>query len=163
MIDVAVRDTGDSSGIVAWTETIEDPREALQAITEVMRDDIAERFDTETDPWGRTWAPVSITTIEIRLKQGKDPTPGRFTPRARITDGGKSTRIGFVGNPHAEQFHLGNPSNRVFGRGLGPRPPRAILPLRGGAADLPDDLREDIMDAFRGEIREAVRAMSGGD
>lgn len=156
MIDVLATSTVDS-GILAWTEAIEDPRPALQSIRVLIRADIAERFDSETDPWGASWMATSITTLEIRLARGQSPQARRFTPSSRSTDGGRGIAIGFGSNPHARRFHFGNPANRVFGRGHGPIPPRPILPLRGDALDMPDALRAEIMEAFQDEIREAVR------
>lgn len=161
MIDVSVsEDSGTGSGIVAWTEAIEDPRPALQSIGEIMRASVQDRWDSETDPWGASWQPRSITTIEIREKQGKDPFPSAFTAASRIVDDGKTARVGF-GSPMPRYIHEGNPSNRVFGRGRGPRPARPVLPLRGGGVDLPDGLRDEIMAAFRREVLAVVQRGSG--
>lgn len=161
MIDVLTTSSV-SQGILSWTEAIEDPREPLEAIRIIVRADIAKRFDSETDPWGAAWLPRSITTFEIRRARGQNPTPRRFTSRSRTTEGGKGIAIGFGDNPSARRFHVGNPTNRVFGRGLGRIPPRALLPIRGDSTDLPDAMRDDVMEAFRAEFLEAVRRRSGG-
>jgi len=150
MIEVDAHLTiSDGGGIIAWTEAIKDPRDSLEAVRGVMSADITQRFDSQSDPWGAGWMPRSITTLEIRAEQGKDPTPTRFAFSARIVDGGMGIRIGFNKNPIARYFHLGNPSNRVFGGASGPIPARPILPLTSSGIDLPEELRRDIMRAFR--------------
>lgn len=163
MISILHPDPAESGGgIMAWTDTVEDPRAPLREIADVVKRDVQERWDSETDPWGTAWAPRSVTTLEIRDKQGKDPTPRAIAARGRLVDRGRSVRVGPAG-PIARYFHEGDPSARVFGRGHGPRPPRPVLPLRGGSLQLPTRLRETLMDAFRASVRMQIRrARRGG-
>lgn len=162
MINVTVKsEPADGSGIVAWTETLEDPRQPLAEVAAVMRADIQERWDSETDPWGGSWAARSIHTLEIREKLGRDPIPGKFFASALSTQDGKAVDVGFS-NPIPRWFHDGNPNNRVFGRGRGPRPARPVLPLKGGTVDLPADLEAALMEAFRGEMVAEIRRRTGG-
>lgn len=151
----------DDGGIVAWQETIEDPRDSLENIRQIMAEDTADRFDTRTGPWGAPWEPVSITTIEIRLQQGKDPTPARFGASGTLDNSGQSLRFGFGSSPIPKYYHFGNPNNRVFGKAPGPIPPRPILPITSSGVELPDSLRERVMEAFTEGVREGLRRRSG--
>jgi len=152
------------SGILSWTEVIEDPREPLSAIRVLVDENIAKRFSSRTDPWGGSWAPPSITTIEIRLARGQDPIADvRFPNSSRFTRGGRSLNIGFGRNQIPRFFAEGNPANRVFGKAAGPVPARPVLPITASGVQLPTAFRAEIMDAFRDQIREAVRRAGRGE
>lgn len=144
-------------GIVAWQEALEDPRDALERIRVIMAEHIAERFQSQSDPWGTLWAPWSPTTVAIRVYRGKDLVRGPFGARARVTDGGRDLVIGFGSNPIPRYFHLGNASNKVFGKGTGPIPARPLLPITDAGVVLPSALHDEIMEAFGDGILEGVR------
>lgn len=156
--------TSSDGGIVAWTETMEDPRDALEGIREIMADNIADRFASQSSPWGAQWAPWSPVTVSIRVYRGKDLTRAAFGPAGRVKDGGQAITIGFGSNPMPRYFHLGNAANLVFGKGVGPIPARPILPLTSSGVELPDPLRNQIMEAFSEGVREGLRRRgdSGG-
>lgn len=158
MITVEARVVPDADGgIVAWQEAIEDPRDPLENIRRIMAEETAERFDTRTSPWGAPWEAISITTVEIRLQQGKPPIGGRFGATGTMADGGKALRFGFGSNPTPRYFHFGNPANRVFGKAPGPIPARPLLPITSSGVELPDPLRNRVMEAFADGVREGLR------
>ena len=154
-MDVDVGLTAEA-GIVAWQEALEDPRDALERIRVIMAEHIAERFQSQSDPWGTLWAPWSPTTVAIRVHRGKDLVRGPFGARARVTDGGRDLVIGFGRNPIPRYFHFGNPSNKVFGKGDGPIPARPLLPITEAGVVLPSELHDAVMKAFSEGIRDSV-------
>ncbi len=142
----------------AWIEAIRGPREAMDAVAEVVANDVSERFNTETSPWGDPWPalrPATIAIYERRQKAGgrRRLERSRF---ARVVDGGRRAVIG-LRSKVARWFQFGNPANRMFGRPA-PRPPREVLPVReDGSHDLPGPLRAEVMEAFREGFRRAIR------
>lgn len=156
MISVEARLISKGPGLLAWTEEIEDPRVPLEHVRQVVMDHIEERFATRSSPWGAEWAPITITTLEIRIQRGQGPPRVRFGARARVADGGQAIAIGFGSNNVPEYLHRGG-AHMVFGRPGRPMPARPILPLTAAGVALPDALREEVMDAFRDGVREGLR------
>jgi phage gpG-like protein len=151
------------AGIDAWAAAFARSDDWLKALGELLREDVEQRFQTQTDPWGAAWAPHSAVTVALRNREGK---PGRILikdrylansfsyrierlphPRVIISSGGPSARYAA-----AQQF--GNPNNKMFGRGRAPIPPRAMLPLRpSGKLDMPPRLLTEI----RAELEAAIK------
>lgn len=158
---VSQKQSGASSD--AWAAAFSRSDDWLKALGELLREDVEQRFQTQTDPWGAAWAPHSAVTVALRQREGK---PGRIlikdrylansfgyrierspSPRVVIFSGGPASRYAAV-----QQF--GNPNNRLFGKARAPIPPRAMLPLRpNGRLDMPERLKSEI----RAELEAAIK------
>lgn len=157
MVAFKIEHRSEGGGADAWIEAVQGPRDAMEAVSEVVESDVAERFRSETDPWGGPWAPLSPATLELYRRRGKSAQRDRLRNSrfARVVDGGRRAVVG-LRSKVSRWFHEGNPANKMFGRPA-PRPARPVLPLRDGDHDLPPKLREDVMRAFREGIRRAVK------
>lgn len=150
----------------AWAQVLSDPSPALRAVGEVMREDIEQRFQTETDPWGMAWAPLSPVTVMFRARDGQ---LGKILQRTRnlansafssVDDARKRITVA-LGAPYARVHQFGNPNNRLFGKTPAPIPARPILPLRGRRLDFPAALRVELVETFKDAIRLALRRARG--
>lgn len=158
MVSIKLEHRAAGGGADAWIDAIQGPRDAMEAVSEIVESDVGERFRTETDPWGGAWAPLSPATLDLYRRRGKRASRDRLTNSrfSRVVDGGRRAVVG-LRSKVSRWFHEGNPSARIFGKSPAPRPARPILPIRDGSHDIPPALREDVMRAFREGIRRAVR------
>lgn len=171
MVAIALRvkiDVGQAEGsaLDAWSAALADPSPALKAIGEAAREEVEQRFQTETDPWGAPWAPLSPVTIMLRAKAGQ---LGKILQRTRnlansafwrLDETGKRVVVSLAA-PYAPVQHFGNPNNKLFGKVKAPIPARPILPLRDGRIDLPAALREELVETFKDAMRLALRRARG--
>src|SRR5688500_18970028 len=131
-VRVQVRD-GSGPGAEGWAAAFADPSDAMRAIGEAMLENVEQRFQTETDPWGAAWAPHSPVTIALRAARGRlgkilqDTRNLANSKYARVIDGGRKVLVG-LGASYAHVQHFGNPNNKMFGKAKAPIPARAILP-----------------------------------
>jgi phage virion morphogenesis protein len=73
-----------SSEIETIARQLSDPRPQLQQIGEYMLLTTRDRFDRETDPSGKAWAPLAAATI--RAKQRKKALSGILTETGTLRD-----------------------------------------------------------------------------
>lgn len=157
-VRITARSSGPDATLNAWSQALASPGPALEAVGEVFIDHLEERFQSETDPYGAGWAPLSPVTIRLRAAAGK---LGKILQRDRILANSKfarlvdaTTLVVGLATPYAKAMHFGNPRNRMFGKALAPIPPRPLLP--NSAKGLPRALRDEIIETFRDAIREVV-------
>lgn len=170
MVAVAIRIKttmgSEGSAVDAWTQALSDPSPALKAVGEMLREDVEMRFQTESDPWGNAWAPLSPVTVALRAKAGQ---LGKILQRTRNLansafwrlDDTKRRVVVSLSAPYARVQHFGNPSNKLFGKTPAPIPARPILPLRGGRVDLAAEMRTELLETFKDSIRLALRRARG--
>lgn len=150
-------------GVDAWAQAFTQSDDWLKPLGELLREEVEQRFQTQTDPWGAAWTPHSAVTIALRLREGK---PGRILLKDRYLANSFSYRVersprprviissGGPAAPYAAAQQFGNPRNRMFGKAPAPIPARAMLPLRpGGRFDMPPRLLAEI----RAELLEAIK------
>lgn len=156
VIRSAVVATGDE-----WSEALEQGLDdGLDQAAEAVISFAKEVIDARRDPWGSAYEPLSATTLKLYatedLRPGdalrdslaaKRPTTRNFTISAR----GNPSRYAYI-----QQF--GNPNNHLFNNEKpAPIPARAILPIReSGIVELPDELRERVLELLRLGVRAAV-------
>lgn len=157
-IKLTVRQRRDDGSAEAWAAAVADPKEALDGIAQVLADDIAERFATNTDPWGNPWPPPSPVTIALRGGDVEaDGLPARIFHKVEGTKA-----IAGLQSAIARVRQFGAPNNRMYGGPSAPIPPRPMLPIRGSRkVDLPPEMHRKIMDTLRDAIRAAVREHRG--
>jgi len=149
--------SGSGPGPSDYAAAMRDPRAWSGAVGEVLIEDIEQRFQTETDPWGNAWAALSPVTLKLRAALGRS---GRILSITRNLANSKFSRlegvrlvVGMAAKYAAAQM-LGNPANKMYGKWPAPIPARAALPLRpGGRLDMPQrllvEIKETISDAIR--------------
>jgi phage gpG-like protein len=144
--------------IGAMLKAVSDPADALDAIGFDVSQRADLTFDRQADPWNIAWAPLSPVTLALRRKGGKGAQILRDTGRlgASITHNvvGDEVRVGSnVQYSRAQQ--LGNPTNKMFGKGSAPIPARPFLPIRNGRAELPPDWARAALGILRDLVKEA--------
>lgn len=161
---ITARRTSQGAGVEAWAAAFARSDEWLKPLGELLREEVEQRFQQQSDPWGAAWAPQSPTTVKLRQREGK---PGRILIKDRYLANSFAWRVQrsptpmviiFSGGPaaaYAAAQQFGNPNNRMFGKARAPIPARAMLPIRpGGKVDIPARLLAEI----RAELEAAVRA-----
>lgn len=135
-----------------------DPADALDAIGFDISQRVDLTFGAQQDPWNRAWAPLSPVTLALRRKGGKGAQILRDTGRLgdSITHNvvGDEVRVG-SNVQYARAQQLGNPANKMFGKGSAPIPARPFLPIRDGRAELPPDWARAALDILGGLLKEA--------
>lgn len=138
----------------AYAAALRDPGTWASAVGEVLVEDIEQRFQTESDPWGAAWAALAPSTVRMRIKRGR---AGKILQVTRNLANSKFWRlqgkrlvIG-MGAAYAKYHQLG--TNRM--------PARPMMPFRsGGAVDMPQrllrEIRETVYDAIRLAINRAA-------
>lgn len=125
---------------------------ALDPIAEVLYEFVSQRFETQTDPHGTAWAPLSEKTLEARVRRGFSGT--------KILIVSAALRLSYTPRIQREQLRVaigpGGPAaayaaTHQFGRGR--IPARPVLPI-GNAGPAPAALTEEV----RATIQDAVRA-----
>lgn len=127
---------------------------ALAPMGEVMLEDLQQRFETQTDPQGRPWAPLSEKTLLARARRRRGGTRilivsamlrNSFQPRIQREQ--RRVSIG-PGGPAAVYA-----ATHQFGRGR--IPGRPMLPVGPGGpprAALVQELRATLADAVRASL-----------
>lgn len=127
---------------------------SLAPMGEVLHEFVSQRFETQTDPQGRPWAPLAEKTLLARARRGFRGTRilivsamlrNSFTPR--IQPDAHRVSIG-PGGPAAAYA-----ATHQFGRGR--IPARPMLPVGPGGPPPPDlvaELRATVADALRSAL-----------
>lgn len=139
-----------------WGKALSAPEPGLEAVAQVIGDQVDAAFAERVDPWGNAWAPLSPATIEIRAQRGDRDGSLRRTKYARVLDGGRRAVVGLAAS-FARAFGGGAPGNKAFGRGSAPIPARPVLPLKGGRVDPPPAVRAEMRAQFWAAMRRALR------
>ena len=140
--------------------------EGMPVVGEVLREFVAQRFETQTDPWGAPWAAHSPVTVMIRRRRGTGASMRKLVERGtlmgsfayEVRNNGRRVVIfaGGAAAPYAAVHQRGNPNNRIYGKAPAPIPARPILPLRGEQPDMPpallEEIRETMLDAIRASL-----------
>lgn len=125
---------------------------SLAPLGEVLHEEVSQRFETQTDPQGRPWAPLAEKTLLMRARARRGGTKilivsamlrNSFAPRIQREE--RRVSIGPSG-PAAVYA-----ATHQFGRGR--IPARPMLPV--GAAGPP---RADLVLELRATIADALRA-----
>lgn len=155
-IDLKVRQVAGAKGSLdAYGDAIRQPRQALEEIGKILRQNLTERFQSNTDPWGKPWAPPSPVTIALR--GGEIDADNDLVQRIVTRIEGTKVFIG-LRSAVARVRQYGAPRNRMFGGPSAPIPPRPMLPVRETRrVDLPRDLLARIMAVVRDSLRKAAR------
>lgn len=139
----------------------------MEALGQVLQTATDLTFRDQRDPWGERWEELSEVTIG-RRRQGPrgDQEPqilrdmgflaGSLTTRASRDDLLFGTNLVYA---PVQQF--GNPDNRFYNTPRGaaaPIPARPFLPLRESGVDLPDEVRDDLLDIL---LRACERSAAG--
>ena len=133
-------------GIQRLIDTLDRPREAWEAVAEILTAAARESFRSGTDPWGGSWAPQSAATLR---RKGRGPGWAHLADLVTVElvdhgdDMGLKIRVSFT---RARQFQEGE----------GRQPARPFMPVRGGRVDPPGELRERILAAFREKFGEQM-------
>lgn len=162
-IRLTVTRASDGADVDGLIEALGQPQPALEALGEVWLENIEQRFQTQTDPWGGAWEPHTAVTVELQAARGR---LGKILQQTRVLANSKYARVvdghkllvGFGDSLKARVHQFGNPANRMFGRAKAPIPARPMLPLRAGRLELPADLREELIETFRDVMLRMVRA-----
>lgn len=156
-IKLTARQRRNDGSAEAWAAAISDPKDALDGMAQILADDLAERFASNTDPWGNPWPPPSPVTIALRGGHADGNLASRIF---RKVEGNKA--ITGIQSAIAKVRQFGAPNNRMFGGPPAPIPPRPMLPIRDSRKiDFPPDLYKRIRDTLRDALREAVRRNRG--
>lgn len=103
---------------------------------EVLLSKIDELFDLQQNPWGAPWAPLAPKTIHDKIVHGYPldilVRTGAMRESLTLSVEKDEAKITIDEPAHFHQFG----TNRM--------PVREIFPVRGGAADLPDQWARDI-------------------
>lgn len=157
-INLVVRQKiGSKGSIEAWGEALSDPKPQLEEIGAVLRENLEQRFASNTDPWGNAWAPISPVTIALRGGDVDRDLSDRIVARV------EGTKV-FIGlrSAVARIRQYGAPNNRMFGGPKAPIPARPMLPIRPTRrVDLPKELLARVMETVRESLRKAARAGAG--
>lgn len=160
-------------GILRIKAALDNPEPVMRAIAQLLESEVRQNFETETDPWGTPWLPLSEATLKLKAKGGigavgvkldgaqlagnkilrdSGALAGGIVPthtrrRATVKASGPATSYAA-----AQQF--GNPENKMPKGQLAPLPARPFLPIRpDGTIDLPEPVLEDIRDLLRQHLR----------
>lgn len=127
---------------------------ALAPLGEVLHEELMQRFETQSDPQGRPWAPLSEKTLEARARAGKIGTKIlivtamlRNSYQPRVQRERRRVSIG-PGGPAAVYA-----ATHQFGRGR--IPARPMLPVGPGGpprAALVQELRATLADSLRASL-----------
>lgn len=125
---------------------------ALAPMGEVLHEELQQRFETQTDPQGRPWAPLSDKTLELRARRGFRGTRilivtailrNSYVPRIAREEHRVSIGPGGAAAVYA--------ATHQFGRGN--IPARPMLPV--GNAGPP---RADVVAELRATLADSIRA-----
>lgn len=128
------------------------PRATAEEAQEPINRLLQEQFRNGTDPYGRPWAPVKASTLELR-KESRDPTPLTDTRDLRdgttveVRAGGRAGLVIKLGAAYGYFHQVG------FRAGKTNVPPRRVLPQFG----LPASWRLALRQAAQRAARRAVR------
>lgn len=127
---------------------------SLAPMGEVLHEEVMQRFETQRDPQGRPWAPLSEKTLLARARRGKRGTRilivtamlrNSFAPRVQ-----REQRRVSIGPSGPAAVYA---ATHQFGRGRIPQ--RAILPIGNAGpprADLVAELRATIAESLRSAL-----------
>lgn len=160
-LSVQLLERAEGESLFAWADVLRDLRPALQEVGRVFHEDAAENISARRDPWGRAWAPPSSMTIEVARKRGKTAGGTTQASSIKVTVQGVNTVKVAVRSKSARTFHFGQTSMRVFGRSTSKAaPPRALLPIRDGRVDAPEELIAKVKSALLAKLKEQMRQRS---
>lgn len=121
---------------------------ALAPLAEVLHEEVSQRFETQTDPAGRPWTPLSERTLLARAKRGFRGTRilivtailrNSYVPRIAREQRRVSIGPGGAAAVYAATHQLGRgriPARPVLPIGsAGPPPPAMVAELRATVAD----------------------------
>ena len=122
-------------------------------------------FEQQRDPWGRPWAPLKQSTLNIRARRGNSSTDILLDSYNLYQSVEQSYGEDFaqVNYPGAEEYawvhQFGNPLNTLFGRGNYPVPARMFMPIKGTGPrlDLPNDWVRELVKPMEDHLRNQIR------
>lgn len=126
---------------------------------------IQSTFQEQRDPWGRPWAPLKQSTINIRASRGSSSNAilvdsGNLRDSATTSYGEDFAEVEYSGAEEYAWVHqFGNPLNQLFGRGNYPVPQRMFMPIKGTGPrlDLPDQWVRELTKPMEDELRKNIQ------
>lgn len=145
--------TGNLSKAIASCEAM---TIAMEQTASLFTQKITSEFQSQTDPYGQTWDPLTDTTISLRRRAGNQSVKvlidkGDMLASLQSIVAGNTVEVSMQDPAGVHQE--GNPSNRVYGGPLGPLPQRKIFPFQGEEVMLPDDWGNQIGSFFSQMIK----------
>lgn len=135
----------------AYAAALRDPSTWASAVGEVLVEDIEQRFQTESDPWGAAWAALSPVTLRIRAKRGRS---GKILQVTRNLANSKFWRL----SGQRLIIGIGATYGMFHQLGTSRMPARPMMPIRpGGRIDFPQRLLTEIRETIRDAITRAVQ------
>lgn len=115
---------------------------ALKEVSNLWRSKVEQGFQNQRDPYGNAWEPLKDSTLRLRQRKGIFGSQilsetGEMAQSLEVEVSNKEIRM-TMDDP-AEIHQYGNPTNRMFGKGIAPIPQRKIFPIQGGQVELPAD------------------------
>jgi phage gpG-like protein len=168
MIGIDVDDKEAMRMLAALSAAAADLSPATRMASKAVFEKTQNTFDTESDPWGNPWAPLSQVTLDRRAKADRQSIAKLFDTGKMFGEGithdsdALSFSVSIKGNeierfPVVHQF--GNPRNKFFNGPLAPIPARPMLPIRkNGRIDLPSDWIAAIFAPFDDHFEKALDA-----
>lgn len=147
---------------------LQEPRDVLDALGQAVQEHIAESFDTESDPHGRPWAPLSPVTLARRRGDSAQILRDNSLLMNSITRQVSDTAV-TVGTkkPYATTHQFGAKKGAFgtyVGKGFGGSTPTISIPWGDIPArpfipgpELPDTLRDDLLDVLSAYLEAAAQ------
>lgn len=163
-VSIEFDDEAARAGLARLAGGMHDMSKPMGVIARTLEQLTRQSFRDEADPWGTPWAGHSPVTLRMRRARGQasvqrllDSGAMYSTIRGEHSQTDASVSVGGTGGAPAPVHQFGNPSNRMFGRGLAPIPARPFLPIRpAGDADLPASWSDEVLNVLALHMQEAA-------
>ncbi len=151
-----IKQSGPKGNASAYAAALADPNTWAGAVGEVLVEDVEQRFQTQSDPWGQAWEALKPSTLRSRAARGLS---GPILQITRTLANSKYSRL--VGRAVVVGLAVGYAVHHQYGAPSAGLPARPILPMRGGKPDLPTRLRDEIKATVQDAIKLAVERFAG--
>jgi phage gpG-like protein len=146
MISIELDDRAVRAALAQLRDHAQDLAPAFREIGSSLVDEIKLGFVDSRDPWGIPWKRLKYRIGQPLLDTGKLRNSITFRLIGRT-----GVRIGTADYlPKAALHQFGSSKSSGPGSGVAARP---FLPARGGAVDLPEDWRQQVLDILRTHLQ----------
>lgn len=146
-------------------KTLDKKRRAVTNMTNSMNEvgtfleeQIDQSFTSQRDPYGKAWAPLKDSTLELRARRGNHSTTileDTGAMRASLTFSSNTKSLQMQMQDPSEVHQMGYRGNRMFGGPSAPIPMRKIFPVVNGEVKLPESWIKRIITIFTKMVERA--------
>ena len=150
---IDVDDRSLQSALMRVSALLTDMRQTMDRVGLAIASRVRGTFDHQSDPWGRRWRPLALSTLRQRRKKGAGAQILRDTGRLQSSIEHRATSDAvevFSTARYAAVQQFGHPRWRT-GEG------RAFFPARGSVVALPEEWEQEAVDLVLMDLDEAFR------